>query len=166
MMEGFRQWLMALGAAAILCAGAEGLLPPGGTKKVGKLVCSLTLLWVALSPLANISFEGWEEGLALWQEELVLGEEELARQADREHRQVIEEFLEAYISHKAQEMGVPCRVEVDCARDTEGLWLPLRARLWGGFTDVQQSGMTRILETELGIPIMEQSYFTGEGERG
>ena len=37
--------------------------------------------------------------------------------------------------------------------------LPEAARLWGDFDDVSQSRLTRLLETELGIPRSAQTYY-------
>lgn len=53
MMGAVRSWLLAVIAASLLCAVAGALMPPGGVKRVGRLVCGLVMLAAVLSPLAG-----------------------------------------------------------------------------------------------------------------
>ena len=65
MMGAVRSWLLAVIAASLLCAVAGALMPPGGVKRVGRLVCGLVLLGAVLSPAATLdAAEGqrWLEG--------------------------------------------------------------------------------------------------------
>jgi len=156
---------MAVIAVSILCAAADSLMPEGGVKRVGKLACSLCVLCVTLSPLAAARGEnmtGWLEGLVSEGEAL---RTELEEQTGRTQKMVIEERCAAYISDKAEELGLTCRVEVDCVPTPEGLWLPESVRLWGEFDDVAQSRMTELLERQLGVAVEKQTYYrTKEAE--
>jgi len=53
MMELVRGWLLGITGAAILAAVADGLMPEGGVRQVGKLVCGLVLLFAVLAPLSG-----------------------------------------------------------------------------------------------------------------
>ena len=164
-MAALKDWLMAVIAVSILCAAADSLMPEGAVKRVGKLACSLCVLCVTLSPLAAVrgeSMTGWLDGLAAERDAL---RAELEEQTGRTQKMVIEEHCEAYISDKAEELGLDCRVEVDCAPNPEGLWLPESVRLWGEFDDVAQSRMTELLERQLGLAVVKQTYYrTKEAE--
>ena len=158
-MEEIRDWLMAVIVLSVVIAGARSLMPPGGVGQVGGLVCGLVLLCTFLRPLCAV--EG--VSIARWVEEYSLSvqsrEEELEQQADHSRKIVIEEFCGTYIVEQAAQLGLECRVEVDCAMGADGLWLPEAARLWGNFDDVSQSRLTQLLETELGIPRSAQTYY-------
>ena len=53
MMELVKQWLLGITGAAVLAALAEGIMPEGGIRQVGKLTCGLLLLSAVLRPLAG-----------------------------------------------------------------------------------------------------------------
>lgn len=164
MMAALKDWLMTVIAVSVLCAAADSLMPEGGIKKAGRLTCALCVLCVMLSPLAEMR----GQSLTQWIENYAHGLDEvrthLERQTDQTQKNVIEEACAAYISDKAAQLGVLCRVEVDCVRHEEGLWLPKSIRLWGDFDDVTQSRMTELLERQLGVGVDEQSYYgTKEG---
>lgn len=159
MMGQIKDWLVAVISVSVLTAAADSLMPPGGVKKVGKLVCALVLLCVLLRPLAalrGLDLAGYLEGYG---EELRQREAQLEQQGEQAGKAVIEDYCAAYILDKAEQLGVSCRVEVDCVLSEEGLCLPVRARLWGKFEPAVQSRLTELLERELGIPGAEQTYF-------
>ena len=54
MMELLRAWLTGVTAAAILCALADSLMPPGPVRKAGKLAGGLVMLAAILRPLVQI----------------------------------------------------------------------------------------------------------------
>lgn len=159
MMEGIRSWLMAVISVCVLIAAAESLMPAGSVKKVGQFTCGLVLLCVLAQPLGTlrgVSLTEWMEGYRL---SLERQEEELERQVGQTEKVVIEEYCRAYILDKAEQLGVTCRVEIQCVRQEEGLWLPRSARLWGRFEPEVQSRLTELLERELGIAVSEQTYY-------
>ncbi len=159
MMDGIRSWLMGILSASVLIAAADSLMPNGSVKKVGQLVCGLVLLCVLAKPLTALrgdSFVRWMEEYSI---ALDLREDELEQQAQQTGKAVIEEHCAAYILDKARHLGVTCRVEVQCRRQEEGLWLPQSVRLWGKFEPEVQSRLTQLLEQELGIPVSEQTYY-------
>ena len=54
MMEAGRTWLLSVLVTCVLCAAADGLMPSGGVRQVGRLVCGLVLLWAILSPAVRL----------------------------------------------------------------------------------------------------------------
>lgn len=159
MMEGIRNWLMAVISVSVLIAAAESLMPAGSVKKVGQFVCGLVLLCVLARPLGALRGESLTEWMEEYRMTLERQEEELERQAGQTEKAVIEEYCQAYILDKAEQFGITCRVEIQCARQEEGLWLPRSVQLWGRFEPEAQSRLTELLERELGIAVSEQTYY-------
>ena len=159
MMEGIRNWLMAVISVSVLIAAAESLMPAGSVKKVGQFVCGLVLLCVLARPLGALRGESLTEWMEEYRMTLERQEEELERRAGQTEKAVIEEYCQAYILDKAEQFGITCRVEIQCARQEEGLWLPRSVQLWGRFEPEAQSRLTELLERELGIAVSEQTYY-------
>ena len=159
MMEGIRNWLMAVISVSVLIAASESLMPAGSVKKVGQFVCGLVLLCVLARPLGALRGESLTEWMEEYRMTLERQEEELERQAGQTEKAVIEEYCQAYILDKAEQFGITCRVEIQCARQEEGLWLPRSVQLWGRFEPEAQSRLTELLERELGIAVSEQTYY-------
>lgn len=161
-MSGVRTWLLTVISAAVLCALADCLMPAGPVKRVGKLVCGLVLLCAVLPPAVNLDLAGGRAWLEGWFEELELREAELEEQASGEMKVVIEQKYAAYIVDKAAEMGVVCTAKVNCRAGEEGLLLPDGTEVSGCFTDTEQSALTQLIWTDLGVPEERQVYYIGE----
>lgn len=161
-MSGVRGWLLAMISAAILCALADCLMPSGPVKRVGKLVCALVLLCAILTPAVQLDLEGSRDWLESWFNDLELREAELEEQVSGDMKVVIEQKCAAYIVDKAAEMGVICTAKVSCRAGEEGLPLPDRAEVTGCFTDTEQSMLTQLICTDLGVPEERQAYYVEE----
>ena len=158
-MEQIRDWLMAVITVSVVIAGAQSLMPQGGVRQVGQLVCGLVLLCVMLRPLCAVEGEPLVRFLEAYSISLQNRETELEYRTEQSRKTVIEEFCAAYVVEQAELLGMSCRAEVDCVLSEDGLWIPKNARLWGAFDDVTQSRLTQLLETELGILPLAQTYY-------
>lgn len=166
MMEEVRGWLMGVIALAVLCAGADSLMPEGGARKAGQLVCTIAMLCVMLRPLELLVGSDMTGYIREYGARLGELETQLEDRSGSTQKSVIEEYCAAYISDKAAELGVVCRAEVLCEPTAEGIWLPAAVRIWGDFSDVEQSRMTEFLERQLGVLAENQSYLiAGEAVR-
>lgn len=163
MIDGVRNWLMAVIAASALCALADGLMPAGPVKGVGKVVCAMVLMCAVLSPVARLDLTAGQR----WVEEYFHGLEqerkELSGQVDEQMKVVIEREYAAYIEDKAAQMGITCTVLVESRMDEEGLWVPDRIRVRGPLSDVEQSRLSQLIYEDLGVHPERQSY-TLEGD--
>ena len=159
MMGQLRDWLMAVITVSVVIAGAKSLMPPGGVRQVGQLVCGLVLLCVLLRPLCAVEGTSVSRFLEEYAHELQTRETELEHQVESGRRSVMEQFCGTYIEEQAAQLGLECRAEVDCVLNADGLWIPQSARLWGEFDDVTRSRLTGLLETELGILPAAQTYY-------
>lgn len=164
MMETLREWLMAMIAVSVVCAGADSLMPTGGVRQVGRLVCGLAMLCVMVQPLSRLGGGGMERWMKEYADYVHVQQQNLEDQAQQRQKHVIEDSCASYIADRGAELGVICRAEVECVYHPDGVWLPERVSLWGAFDDVTQSALTRMLEREFAIPAERQSYYlTKEG---
>ena len=99
MIGALREWLLSVTAAAILCALAQGLIPPGPVRRVGRLTAGLVMAAALLSPLASLKGVEPEEWLESWQPQEEV--QELEQQRDETMKTIIEEECSAYIVDKA-----------------------------------------------------------------
>ena len=124
MMEEVKGWLMGVISLAVLCAAADSLMPEGGARKAGQLVCTMAMLCVMLRPLDHLTGSAMTEYIREYGTHMEELETRLEAQRGSTQKAVIEEYYGAYISDKAAELGIVCRAEVVCEPTEEGIWLP------------------------------------------
>lgn len=163
MIEGVRAWLMAVISAAVLCSAVEALMPSGGVKQVGKLVCGLVLLCVVLSPAVKPDLEEGRRWLEEYAGSVERGKKALEDQVNQGMKVIIEEEYAAYIVDKAARLGVSCTVRVTC-REEEGIFLPDRVRVSGALTREGREALSQSIRQDLGVPPERQSFEDGEGQ--
>lgn len=151
MMGLVRGWLLGITGAAILAALADGLMPEGGVKQVGRLVCGLVLLAAVLRPFGSVEVtnlsDQWEyDYQRLYQQKQMLQEE-----ADGRMKAIIEAEMAAYSMDKAAQLGIQCQIKVECQPDGEGAFLPVGAQVSGHLERQQCQSMAQLLEEDLGI---------------
>lgn len=160
MMGALKEWLLSVTAAAILCALAQGLIPPGPVRRVGRLTAGLVMAAALLAPLASLRGVELEQWLESWQpQQEVQGLEE---QRDETMKSIIEEECSAYIVDKAAQLGAECQVTVVCSSEGEGVFLPWQITVTGDLSPGQQEQLTRQIQEDLGVPPERQQYETKE----
>ena len=147
MMDGIRQWLLGVLAAAMALSLLYALLPKGAVRGAARATGGLILLLVVLGPLAGLDLS-----------DLALRYEDLSRDMDRQEGQVqlelgIQQRTAAYISEKAAQLGLSCRPRVETAwRD--GVPYPSGVTL-----DIAENqALAEVLTDELGIPPSQQHW--------
>lgn len=158
MTEFIKSWLLGVTCAAMVLALAESLAPEGGVKRVCRLAGGLVLLLAAVSPVAKLD----TADLSHITEEYRAAAEGYSQALEEENRflyeSIIAENTAAYILDKAEALGAVCTVTVSVAPDRSGTPCPERVTVRGSWTGAQRDELSRILETELGIPVQRQ-YF-------
>ena len=153
MIAAVRTWLTAVAAVTLLLSVVQQLVPPGSLREAASFAGGLILLTVLLQPLAalrgadlDLNFQDCRQAVEQQQTEL-----EDRRQA--ELAALIESATAAYISDKADSMGLALEARVT-AEAADGVPVPVRVTLTG-----EKSGeLSRWLETELGIPAERQVW--------
>ena len=163
-MELIREWLLGVTGMAFLLALAEGLMPEGTAKKVGKLTGGLLLFLTMFRPIAALDFDG----LARQLEQYDWGGDTAYTALEEENQKMAADIIAgetaAYIEQKAAALGVDCTAEVTCRRDEYDLQVPYSVRITGAFSAETQAALCRIVEQELDIPAGRQSYGQEEGQ--
>ena len=155
MYEGIRE----LCAVSLLCGAALSILPEGGVKRVAEILCTASLILAVISPIKEIDMDAY----ALESARLHELETSLAQQGqeagERINRLVIEQEYEAYIMDKARELGVnDLTADVEVQWSMEGFWMPWGVELSSGCSQESRERLSRLLESELGIPYERQRW--------
>ena len=159
-MGALGEWLLSVTAAAILCALAQGLIPSGPVRRVGRLTAGLVMAAALLAPLASLRGMDPERWLENWQPQEEMGA--LEEQRDETMKTIIEEECGAYIVDKAAALGADCRVQVVCAPEGEGVFLPWQVTVTGDLSAEQRARLTDQIQEDLGVPPERQQYETKE----
>ena len=165
MIGAVRSWLLAVISVSLLCAVAGALMPQGGVKRVGRLVCGLVLLAAVLSPLTELDVEAGQRWLASFMADVSGQEAELRETVNSQMKTIIEQKYAAYIVDKATRLGLTCSARVECRETEEGLYLPVRAEVTGSWTVGAQDRLSQVLSEDLGIPAQSQIYINEEEAR-
>lgn len=153
-----KQWISGIVCAAMVGAAAEGVTPPGRVKKAGKLASGLLLLLAIVKPLAGLDYGVLAGALAEYRADAAGYEAALEGKNQIVLKTVIEERTGAYISDKAQALGMECTAQVTYDYGPDGETRPEAVVVRGKFTPDQQAGLSRALEGELGIPAENQRF--------
>ena len=146
-----REWLLGITGAAILAAGADALMPNGGVKRVGKLLCGLVLLSAVLSPLLDWRDGGAERSAVNGGVNFLQLSEELEQGRSEQMKLLIEEGLRAYSMDKMEREGLPGQVWVECELSEDGVYLPVSVTVDGVPGEEERRAVIRLLAPELGV---------------
>ena len=162
MIEIIRQWLTGVTCAALMAALADGLMPKGPVKQVGKLVCALVLLCAVLRPVLTLRMPGPNEFIDMTRGQADAQHTRLEQRSGSLLKTLIERESAAYIVDKAANLGAVCQAQVECEPGEGGVWLPCSARITGQLDDGQRGELTAAIQNELGIVPERQVYAGGE----
>ncbi len=150
-MELVRQWLLSVTCAALMAALADGLMPKGAVKQVGKLVCALVLLCAVLRPVLSVQLPDTGQLLSGVRGKVEDSRAGLEQDSEQMLKTLIERECGAYIVDKAAMLGAVCRAQVECKADATGVWKPDRAYVAGLLDNGQRKELTALVHSELGI---------------
>lgn len=159
-MEGLRQYLFSLAAAALLCALVKSLVPKGKMERVVSMLCGVFLAMTALSPLAR-----WElPDFAAQLSKVQIAAEEAKTGVEIRNREallaIIKEKTQTYIWDKANELGLDIEVTVT-VETKDGCPYPSVVRINGPCTPSQRQALTAYIEENLAIG-KERQLWTNE----
>lgn len=161
-MEFVRQWLTSVVCAALITALAQGLMPKGAVRQVGKLVCALVLLCALLRPVLTLHLPNVPDTFGLAAGQTEQKQVQLEQRSGAMLKTLIERQSAAYIVDKAARMGLNCQVKVVCRAGEGGTWLPQSVYITGEMDAGQQTELATAIHTEFGIAQEYQVYTGGE----
>ena len=157
-MGALREWLTSLVAVSMLLSVARTLVPEGSIRKISSFTGGLILLVVLVRPLLGADLSRLDLHLEDYERAIGQRQEELASAGEAELAGIIEERTAAYISDKADTLGLAVKVQVETKPAGDGVPVPWRAELWGP----RSPALATYMEEELGIPGERQVWHEGE----
>lgn len=159
MMQAAKSYLLSLVAASLLCALVRALLPKGAARRALSIGCALLLALTALRPLTKMNIESFSAALSR-----VKTDAEAARSGVRLQNNdlvcaIIKQECEAYISDKAERLGLTLQVSVSVS-ETGTYPHPTAVTLIGAATPQQQAALTEDIANNLAIPKEAQTWKT------
>ena len=133
MIENIRQWLTCIVAVSMLLSVVQRLVPKGSLHRAASFLGGLVLLAVVLEPLPGLDLSGLE--VPDWREETQKVRREMEAQEESALAEGIAERTQAYISDKADALGLTLRVRVGTRPGEDGVPLPWSAEVEGGYAE-------------------------------
>ena len=150
-------WIRALAGSAVICCAALLLCPQGRVRQVLSVLCGVVMALALVSPLRQLDFAAYAEGLALYREQARALTEQADAAYDSLTRTVIEAECAAYISDKAREAGLSVTsVSVSLEWGDAGCWVPAAASITA--QEGAREVLAPVIEAELGIPAEQQIW--------
>ena len=158
-MDGIREYLISVTAAALLCGILKSLMgEKGNSAALVRLICGIFLALTMIRPLKELNLQDFSllpTGL-LEEARLTSGEgEEYTRQAKED---LIIQQCEAYILDKAQTLEASIQVEIQISQ--EGEPIPAGSIITGNLSPYARNQLSKTLEEDLGIPHEDQKWKT------
>lgn len=160
MMGAAGRWLLSLISVSLICAVADALMPRGAVRRVGKLVCGLTLTLAVLTPLLHLDGEEARRWLEDCLSQAGQEKEFLTQEVGGQLKTIIEQDCAAYIVDKAAQLGLTCSARVECRETQEGIYLPVRAEVYG-VSQEKGRELAEAIAQDLGVP-KEEIYLEEE----
>ena len=158
MIEAVREWITSIVMVTMFLSVAQTVIPTGNIRKVFSFVGGLVLMVALLQPILEIDLDHMEFHREHYEDRVRECREELEETAGAEWEMIIEREIAAYISDKADSLGVEILVQVRAETETDGA-LALSAELTGPMSE----SLAEYLEQELGIP-RERQVWIHEGK--
>lgn len=158
MIDSVRGWITSVVMVTMLLSVAQTVIPAGKIHKVSRFSAGLVLMIALLQPILNLKPGTGEFQIEDYEELVWERQEELEQTVEAEWEAIIEKEIAAYISDKADALGVEVSVRVRTETGVDGN-IVLMAELTGQSSEQ----LAAHLEEELGIP-RERQVWIHEGE--
>ena len=157
-MDGIRQYIFTVIAAALLCGVLSSIFHQGKSKDLLRILCGIFLAFTVLKPITGADLSKLLEESLFFESDAeqtaALGEN-MAHQAMTE---LIKEKSQAYILDKAAELDASITAEVTVSEEETPK--PLSVVISGQVSPYNRKKLESILETDLGIA-KENQVWTG-----
>lgn len=156
-MEGIRQYLLTIVAAAIVCSVVTNIVGKNGANAaVVKLLTGLFLAVTVISPWTKmqiIDFSAYADGLSAQAEDAAAYGESIANE---EMSAIIKSRTEAYILDKAASLGLDLTVEVTVSGSNPPQ--PYTVTIHGAAAPYAKQQLQNMIANDLGIPEENQLW--------
>lgn len=154
MIEAIRGWVTAIVVTTMLLSVMQMLIPDGNLRKISSFTGGMILLIVLTRPLLKLHAEQLDLQLDTYMNSIESCRAELAEEEQDQMEKLIAQTTAAYISDKAETLGVSVSVEVETERGEQGIPIPSAVTVWGPYS----IELASYIEKELGIPAERQVW--------
>ena len=148
MIGAVREWLSAVVAVAMLLTVAQALTPEGTIRKIASFTGGLILLVTLLQPVLGADLSRLDLNLDTYGQAIQERQAELEEAGSVELTERIETQTAAYLSDKADALGLTVTVRVETQPGASGVPVPWSAEVTGP----RSEALAAYIEEELGIP--------------
>ena len=153
-MESFKEWILSVVMVSMVVCMVRTAIPAGSTGKLAAFTGGLLLLLALLYPLPEIKVELQLLETVERREALAQRQEELTKETQSRLGNGIAQETAAYISDKANGLGVDISVRVNTQVNPEGIPVPVETVISGAYVPE----LAAYIEQELGIPAERQVW--------
>ena len=158
MIGAVRSWLTSIVSVTLILTVVQTLVPEGTLKKITGFTGGLLLLAALLQPVLRADLEGLELDLSAYGGAIEARQAELEAAGKEELAAIIAGRTAAYISDKADALGLEVSVRVETEPGEEGTPLPVSAELEGPYSQ----DLADWIAGERGIPAERQVWHEGK----
>ena len=158
MIGAVRTWLTSVAAVTLLLSVVQTLTPEGAMRKIAGFTGGLVLLAALLQPLLGTDLSRLRLDFPDYQREIEARAAELDAAGKASLEGLIEERTAAYISDKADALGLDIKARVDTEPGADGTPVPHSAELEGPYS----GELAAWIAQELGIPAERQVWHEGK----
>ena len=154
MMAALREWITSIVVVTMLLSVAQTLIPEGAVRKISTFTGGLILLVALLQPILGADLSRLDLRLEPYEEAVQTRQEELEEARKSELADIIGARTAAYISDKADALGLSVTVQVITESGPDGIPVPASAEITGQPSEA----LAAYMEQELGIPRERQVW--------
>lgn len=158
MIGAVREWLTSIVVVTLLLSVAQTLMPQGTIRKIASFTGGLILLAALVRPVLDADLGRLELDLGEYEASISRRRAELDAAEKEAMAELIEERTAAYISDKANTLGLSVEVRVEAETGEDGVPAPFSVRLKGP----RSEELAAYIEGELGIPRERQVWHERE----
>ena len=160
MIEGLREWVLSVLAAALLLGILESCAPKGAVRSVVRLAAGLVLFLVIAAPLRQLPDwlgQGFSEELNA----AAAFSDTLEENNKTYLETIMSQRTAEYIESKAGELGTEVTCTVACNWTEEQLPVPESVTITGSVTDAQRTVLADYAREQLGIAAEQIQFEEG-----
>lgn len=147
-MQALGEYIVAVSAAAFVCAVVGSLIPKGPSKDILKLVSGLFLAFTVIQPVSDLKIPELSEITQVWKKEGASASDAGQEMMEKAIRESITQQLRSYILDKAESLGLTLTAEVLLHPDT---CYPRKIHLTGDAAPALRQKLTEILSEDLDL---------------
>ena len=158
MIEAARNWVTSIAAVTMMLTVIQTLIPEGTIRKISGFTGGLLLLAALLQPVLRTDLERLRLDFSDYGRTIEKRTEELTAAGKEELADIIAGRTAAYISDKADALGLAVTVRVETEPGENDIPIPASAELEGPYSQ----DLADWIAQELGIPAERQVWHDGK----